>query len=514
MSHVATIAAAHRRGWMEAVAVAGLYCLAFAALRLWLSPTIGVDDVEQVLVTQDFRLGYQPKQPPMFSWLLGLAGLALGPGLAALVVTKYALLFGSFVFYHGAAMRLLEGRWTPLLATASLTLFYVFGYVAHTGFTHTVTLLFFTTLSFRLLLELCDRPATWRYVAFGAAVGCGLLTKYNFLGAAVVFLLAAALDPGRRRAALDRRMALALLVAGLVFLPYGLWLLGRGAEVAALYAHFIQGGAVEGPVEKRVNGLGLLLKAMVEFLLPFAVLVPAIYHEAFRRRGWRQALRAAPEARFLLALHAAALIVPAAMVLVNGTRFIERYMVPYLLYAPVLVLALVEAKQRAGYLHAAWLARRQRVHAAVAAGLVVLVAAALAIHALRPPPGCGRCRLQKPFAGLAEALAGVVPAGTLIGGDEFVAGNLAPTLGLRTYSAAYGYVPPAQDRPDGACLLVWDAAEGAGVPERLRQYAAAVRGGDWPEPVAASSVAVPYPTAPEVLHEWRYAVLPAAGDCR
>lgn len=501
--------------WRQAILPALLYCLGFALLRLWLTPVIGVDDVEQIIVTQDWRLGYMPKQPPLYSWILRAVADVLGDGLAALVATKYLLLFATLVFTHRAAALLLRDGGMALLATGSLALFYLLGYQAHIGFTHTAALMAVTAVSLWLLLELCRRPTAWRYAAFGVALGLGLLSKYNFAGIAAAMLLAAWMDGERRPALRDRRMLLVPAAAAAVFAPYGAWLLLHAQETAALYSAYVAGGSAPvSPLAKRLGALAALLKACAEFLPPFVPLVPALYYAAFGRRGWRATWRASADLRFLAWMIGGGLALLALLAVAGGTRMVERYMVPYLMASPMLLLALVQARLQVGAVAPEQVARARRRHGWLILALILAAAIGLALSILRTPPKCGHCRLQKPFTALAERLAGHGP-GTLIAGDEFIGGNLAPRLGLRTYSLAYpGYAPRPAPPRDGVCLLVWDATAGAEPPAALRAFAERIRDAALPAELAAERLELPYVRAPQHHHAWYAVFLPPAGDCR
>src|SRR5258708_25987240 len=59
------------------------YLAAHAALRVWASPNIGTDEVEQALFAQSWAWGYNPRQPPLFTWLLLGAYRIFGPGVLA-----------------------------------------------------------------------------------------------------------------------------------------------------------------------------------------------------------------------------------------------------------------------------------------------------------------------------------------------------------------------------------------------------------------------------------------------
>jgi hypothetical protein len=250
--------------------------------------------------------------------------------------------------------------------------------------------------------------------------------------------------------------------------------------------------------------------------MPFLGIWAIVFARVLRGGKWR-AVERSDDCRFLFNIVLASLALLVVLALATGYRLQGRYMFPYLLFIPILCFALVFRKLQLGAIDARWLQTRVKVYATIVASLVTIVIVALAIWALRPPPDCGRCRLQKPYPGLARLLAERgITGGTLIAKDEFIGGNLRAHIpGLRTYSLAYpGYVPPARPRRSPTlCLLVWDAAGGDSVPSSLVATASAIRGNDWPENIEVMGVAIPFPVKSETTYMWRYAVLPPAGDC-
>src|SRR3954447_13371695 len=70
--------------------LAGYLVLHFL-LRLWASPNIGTDEVEQALFAQSWAWGYNPRQPPLFTWLLLGAYALFGAGIVAHLALKYAV---------------------------------------------------------------------------------------------------------------------------------------------------------------------------------------------------------------------------------------------------------------------------------------------------------------------------------------------------------------------------------------------------------------------------------------
>ncbi len=149
------------------VAAALAYCLFHLLLRPTLSSTIAVDDVEQLVLVQDWRLGYVFGQPPLYSWaLLVIEGL-VGPNLWALSIAKYTVLFATVVFFHLAARRLTDRPAFATLATLSLTLVYLIGYKVHRGYAHTMSLMLLCAATLYLLARLRQSRALSDYLLFG-----------------------------------------------------------------------------------------------------------------------------------------------------------------------------------------------------------------------------------------------------------------------------------------------------------------------------------------------------------
>src|SRR5512133_574724 len=63
-----------------------------AVLRTVLSPTANLDEAEQLMLTQDWALGYGP-QPPLYTWLQACVFQVFGVSIFSLAVLKNGLLF-------------------------------------------------------------------------------------------------------------------------------------------------------------------------------------------------------------------------------------------------------------------------------------------------------------------------------------------------------------------------------------------------------------------------------------
>ncbi|MEO0963431.1 MAG: hypothetical protein AAFY01_13525, partial [Pseudomonadota bacterium] len=78
---------------------------------------------------------------------------------------------------------------------------------------------------------------------------------------------------------------------------------------------------------------------------------------------------------------------------------------------------------------------------------------------------CGKCRLEVPYADLADKVQGLgFSSGTILAGDEHIAGNMRTHFpAARVVALNYGYYDPptrnAGSSDAGQCLIVWRGGE-------------------------------------------------------
>lgn len=518
--------------WQSApvVGLAFAYCAFFLVLRNHLSPTITVDDVEQLIVVQDLSFGYRTAQPPLHGWLLWLVSQAAGPGLLALTLIKYGCLFGTVAFYHAAARRLLREPVYALLATVSLALIYLIAYKVHRGYTHSAVLLLTCAATFYFFVLLRDRRSLAVYALLGLSAGLAVLSKYNAVPLIVTLLVAGLATPAWGAALRDPRM----LATGGLFLavtaPYLHWAFVQApVDLGSLAASRIA-EPERGFFEPRLAGLGKIVQAYVSYLLPFAAAVLVVFPPLLSRRGWRGALER-PALCLLAVKSLAGLGFMLALVLISGTSgFHARHLHPILVFTPILAFLIVEHKAPAIGVSARARDRRAWAYILLAGLATAAVATALVVRAGQLPPDCGKCRLQKPYPELAETLRERygLTRGTLIAEEEFIGGNARAALpDMRLYSRAFDDVtPPAEpDRAARRCLVVWHAGSDPGTapensaertpgpPPPFADFVARIRGtADWGD-AEIRRLDVPFRSAPSVTLGFGYAFLPAAGDC-
>lgn len=461
-----------------------IYCSLHLAVRLWASPNIGTDDVEQALMAQSWRWGYNPAQPPLYTWLLlGTYGL-LGPGVLAHMLLKYLLVAGCYLSAWLAARQMLPAA-AAALATASLLLLFGFGWGVHAGVTHTLTLTILLFLSLAVLIRLGERPGWGLYGLLGLCAGLGLLSKYSFGLFLLPLLLAMLLEPVGRRILRHPGMILAALIALLVALPHGLWMIDMPRDYAGRLATLAGRGEAGGAARAMLTGFGSLAQAGLTFLAPFWALALVLFTPALFRPATG---RADPWTRILAWTVGFGLLALAFTIVGGGaTQFKDRRMHPILVGVPLLTLLAIATAPLARW--------RWRVHVGLLITIATISLLALIGQALFEPKSCRNCRLHAPMPALAQTLAaqGIGP-GTILAGDEHLGGNLRLHLPAAVAVPLYGDVLPPPGDPAGQCVLVWNSR--GTVPPALPGALAAFAGRAYGIPAAEladtpASVALP-----------------------
>ena len=423
-----------------------IYVLAFAVLRLAGSPLIGTDDVQQALAAQSWAWGYEPRNPPLYTWLLMSAYSMFGVTQVAHVFIKYALILAEFIFAYLCGRRLFRTAGYAELSALSLMLVHLVGISSHVVFTHTVALGAALFMTWWALLRVLQERRSIDYALLGLACALGLLSKYNFILEIVpVFAVGLALRE-TRGAVLNWRMAITLAVGALVIAPHALWLiearynfteyLNKSAGVGAHAGYFVSVG----------SGLIDLVVTLLVELLPFWLLSVLVFRPSLAQR--LGAVRA--EHQLLLW----SMLLDLALVLIflfaaGATDVKSRYLAPLILQVPLALFVWLEA-------HPAT-TRQLNIFAGAIAATVVLTYGGLIWQSFFYHEHCKRCWREMPVVQLAQQMreAGFT-GGTIIANEWHLGGNLR----LQFPDAAVlvpGFAETSAPRARGQCILTWDA---------------------------------------------------------
>ena len=472
MSVVANHVRAPRASWSIADAIASprafwlilaLYIVTHIALRLWETPLIAKNDVQEAVSAQVWAWGYHPRNPPLHTWLLMSAYSVFGIRVVAHVVLKYALLAATYGFAYLCGRRVLSTPTLAAFSALSLILVSPFAWTVHTALTHTLLLAacVFATLWAALRLTAQQRPVD--YIVFGVTIALGFLAKYSY-GLFLVPLLGAMLSQRELRPALlDPRALLALATAAILSAPHAVWMATARFDFAAFLTEKQHAAVTQPYLFDVASGAGSVVVGALSFLAPFILVFPLVFHRAFGAKAapaqpWGRAITLLP----LLGIGLLVLDVVA----LRATQFEQRYFFWALLTAP---LALFVWLDRRGYSEQQlrWFAASIVVGSAIVLG--GLIGKSLLSHR-----SCDRCWEEMPVAELVRQVrtAGFVD-GTIIADHYNLAGNMRLAFPDSRIMAANYVVPQPAFAGPGQCLVVWNARNaGDGPPASIVRYLA------------------------------------------
>lgn len=197
-----------RAPWLILAYAAGL-----AALRVWLSPFLEVDEAHFV-GQLDLRLAYGNSQPPLYNWLFrGAWEIAGGRWALAAALVKFPLLAAFHLLSWDAARRL-AGPAAGLMAAAASAFLPQIVWMSPLTLTHSVLVLAAAAAVVHAGALLAVTPRAKRGVGLwlwlGAAMALGAMAKYTFALMLGPFLLALLVTPGTRGLVADRRFLVSL----------------------------------------------------------------------------------------------------------------------------------------------------------------------------------------------------------------------------------------------------------------------------------------------------------------
>lgn len=458
------IAALRRGGGWSAFLIFAAYGLCHAIVGWLTLPSLALDDAKLNVLAQSYAGGYLADNPPLFEWMLRTVQLVAGPGLVSFLIVKYALWTVTGLACWRTFRLLGASQFAATAGAFGLVLFYQYGWNYHQVFTHSLALIASVALFWAVLIQLVQRPDLSRFMAFGAVLGIGALSKYSFLPAAAIALVVTISTREVRRVLINPRVAgysvVALIISLLITSPHLVWLSGPGGGSARYLAARFR--ADEASYLVRIaEGLPQALWGTVSFFLPAALLFLVMF-----RRRMIDAVRATPCDHGALVLRRAGLcglaVLPGCVILFGLGDIAERYAIAFLYPAALwLLLAVTRIDARAA----------RGVFVVGAALAMVILSARLMQGLVAGPPFCDKCRQYVPYTELSDALAqGGYGAGNLTALNDLTAGNLRRLLPDARVRSAHlpSYRPPQGDSAGRACVFIWSDDLGPPAPVHVR----------------------------------------------
>jgi 4-amino-4-deoxy-L-arabinose transferase-like glycosyltransferase len=490
----------------------GGYAIGHAALRVWVSPVLNIDDAREAVFSQTLAWAYQPRQPPLYTWLTWAIVRVAGPSVASLAALKYAVLAVAYAFVYLTARRVLSEPRLPALAAFSLLLLLPIGWFVHDDLTQSVAVLAAAAATVHALLRVEAAPTPGRYAWLGLAIALGALSKLTYLvfGAALG-LAALTVGPYRRRL-LDPWALVSVLVAVGLVAPYAVWLATRQDELLR-FAQQVAPGPARSVAAGILDGLGAVLRTVAYYAAPLALVFLLLFPEVYRARpaGERPAAPAGVLIERTLLAGLGLLVAGALLNVLGQLKF--RWAIPLFFLLPLYGCVRLD---RLGMDPS----RRRRLRAY--AGVLVLTEAVfVAAFLLQIHAGArvgAPARLNTPYDRVAAAVAAAgFGRGTIVAGPGPLGGNLRlafPDSRVVSFETP-GYLPALTDRAAGDCLLVWDRPAVGAIPEDLGAWVHERLGVSGPIAARVETVTVPFRHAAAAEYRASYVHLPGgAGSCR
>ena len=217
------------------------YCLVHVALRVFMSSTLSLDDGRAGETAQELALGYQVRQPPLYSWLLWSVQRLVGPGLLSHLALRYALIALIGIATYGATLAACKDRRWAAAASLSLVFTYSVGWSFHEWATETLILSIACLVTLQAAIRFVERPDWTSAILLGLAVGLGLMSKFSYPICLLALVLAVASLAEVRQRILDRRLLLSGAIALAMLAPYIWWLKSvHGDLIATASLHLIE----------------------------------------------------------------------------------------------------------------------------------------------------------------------------------------------------------------------------------------------------------------------------------
>ena len=415
--------------------------------RVLVSPSLELDEAEQLLHMQALSLGYG-FQPPLYTWLQALVFAFTGPDVFGLALLKAVLLWLTWWAMYKVARLFYEAK-DALAIGLSLALFPQFLWESQRDLTHTVLLVACVALAWLAILswhaksmrsspkieakQQVSAPPWGVTALLGLLVGAAIVAKYSAGLWLVILIFSIAFTGGPLRHWLaPRPFVLIVMVALIVVLPHGLWLLNNLSEVVApIQAKLGMEGAAAASATSSPK-YGTALVSLLQALGGFTVLWVLITTLAL---GWHWLGRKArvgdkteepvnpggsqtlpPFWKTYLLLFLAALLT--MIVFADATEFKDRWMQPFLVILPLAFAQLAFKNKLPPAVRRAW-----------TASAIALMLLALVLMPLRTVLGTQTgelSRLAIPYEELAQALKQDHPGvQSIVAPQGLVAGNLA-----------------------------------------------------------------------------------------
>lgn len=311
--------------------VVAIYFGLHVITRSFVSSNLQLDEAEQLIVAQQWRLGYG-SQPPLYNWLQKSLFSMIGVNVFALSLLKNTSLFAAYTFTYFAAREILSKPSLAALAAASMLFIPQLAWESQRDQSHLVLATTCGAATLFTFVRLLKTNSTKWYALFGVAMAAGLLAKYNYLILPASLIGACLITPGFRRAILTWKILVTLAICIAVSSPHLIWALQNKAAVASQSHKFLITGALA--PSSAFAGILQVLKAFSGMLIaPLLIYSPLL----LKRTKSNDPFLSLLTKTFLVGFALVLIVVIATHV----TYLRDRWIQPLIFVLPILLVGLV-----------------------------------------------------------------------------------------------------------------------------------------------------------------------------
>lgn len=514
----------------------GLLCLHFL-LRSLGSDSLGRDALEEAIFSQQWDWGYNPRQPPLYTWLLILFKSVFGAGIWAYQALKLVLMMISLGSLYLAACALIPNRAYAAMAAFVPSLTLVFGFEAFQFYTHSLVFTACAALTLLCLIRFTALPQFKTALILGIVIGLGLLSKYSY-PLVIIGILASLMSVAPlRKNLLSGWLFIALAIGIFLTIPHLLWLIDHPGQLSNAISYTLTDKAEMSYLAALGKALAKFLGSIFNFIaIPLILIlfcfaaplkIPFIPRSAVSdwvAQATQNTTLSADQQNFSMAWQQALyrfvalnIIIALGMILFFGvTRIQSHHLIgPCLWLSIPLFQSFYQKRLQNGGSPLSFSFTIFLCH------LLFLIAILVMLITDVDGRKCRRCYLQRPTTDISLALqANGFSQGTILTYHQLLAGGMARSFpDSQIYTQIYGHYRPEnkrliQDLPAGQCLLIWEGKNQA-MYASLRKWAQDLLSADLPTQPQIKTVSLPYYYSDSARRfSVSYALLPASGKCR
>ncbi|WP_162263111.1 ArnT family glycosyltransferase [Legionella birminghamensis] len=307
------------------------FCLLIIFVRLFLRGSLlEIDEAEQIVLAQHFSWGYL-NQPPLYNWLQCAVFCLLGANVSSLIALKACLLFACLFYYYQICKIHCHDSLIASCAMLSWAFIPAIGLDLLKDNTHSVLALLMACITWYFIFKPRSLFSFRDYCVLGLIIGCGLLSKYNYLLFLFPLCLTLFSFQETRYRIKPFYLLLSFTIGLIIASPYLLWL----KHYAAIGLHASYKLV---PQHKSITqGLLQLIKGILLFILPVTLLSQIFFPNHFSFKPKRLISRIL---NVYLVYAVSSLII---LVLVCGIKDFEtRWLIPILFIIPLVFLSQVK----------------------------------------------------------------------------------------------------------------------------------------------------------------------------